>query len=255
MTAHPSPDDTHRALPATPGTPGRPDGALRVLLVDASDRGGHRPSTHVACASALAAEHAEVSLAAPAGVGDPGLVAAGAPVGPRGGSDGKAPAVRAAPVRARPVRTRHSPGRLRGPTLTWSTSRPRSSLASTRWSCDASHVGYRSSSPSTTPCHSGGRGPGRRRPGAAVAGRRRPHHPRRRATPISSRRAPRACPSTSCPWTWLSAARGSNAPPGQKRARPARGSHGSPARPGPALQGIGLLARAWPQVAAALARA
>jgi len=53
-------------------TPGRPDEALRVLLVDASDRGGIARYTE-ALRRALAAEHVAVSLAAPAGAGDDAL--------------------------------------------------------------------------------------------------------------------------------------------------------------------------------------
>ncbi len=81
MTAHPSPDDD-TVLPATTPSLGGADPAVRVLLVDASDRGGIARYTHC-LRDALQAEHTDVALAAPAGVGDVGLELRG----PRWGSD------------------------------------------------------------------------------------------------------------------------------------------------------------------------
>ncbi|MGA2522497.1 MAG: glycosyltransferase [Acidimicrobiales bacterium] len=62
---------------------------VRVLLVDASDRGGI--ARYTACLrDALVAEHAEVALAAPAGVGDPGLALRGPRWGPEVARMGRA---------------------------------------------------------------------------------------------------------------------------------------------------------------------
>jgi glycosyltransferase involved in cell wall biosynthesis len=80
MTAQPAPDTTDLALRAEPD--------VRVLLVDASDRGGIALYTRC-LRDALAAEHAEVSLAAPVGVGDPGLELRGLRWGPEVARMGK----------------------------------------------------------------------------------------------------------------------------------------------------------------------
>jgi hypothetical protein len=88
MTAHPLPDDD-AAPPAPPSPPVAPDAGLRVLLVDASDRGGIARYTRC-LRDALQAEHAEVALAAPAGVGDPGLALRGPRWGPAVAAMGKA---------------------------------------------------------------------------------------------------------------------------------------------------------------------
>src|SRR5579863_8182819 len=85
MTAHPRPDDTDTALPA----PVESHPALRVLLVDASDRGGI--ARYTGCLrAALRAEHVDVALAAPAGVGDAGLELRGPRWGPDAARMGKA---------------------------------------------------------------------------------------------------------------------------------------------------------------------
>src|SRR5580704_18729186 len=88
MTAHPLLDDD-AAPPAPPSPPVAPEAALRVLLVDASDRGGIARYTECLRA-ALVAEHAEVALAAPAGVGDPDLELRGPRWGPDVAKMGKA---------------------------------------------------------------------------------------------------------------------------------------------------------------------
>ncbi len=81
MTAHPSPDDIDHPGPATPEPLHVGEPAMRVLLVDASDRGGI--ARYTGCLrAALEAEHVSVALAAPAGVGDPGLVLRGPRWGP-----------------------------------------------------------------------------------------------------------------------------------------------------------------------------
>ena len=85
MTAHPRPDDTDTDLPA----PVAPHPALRVLLVDASDRGGIARYTRC-LREALRAEHVDVALAAPAGVGDRGLELRGQRWGPDAARMGKA---------------------------------------------------------------------------------------------------------------------------------------------------------------------
>ncbi|HXQ90638.1 MAG TPA: glycosyltransferase [Acidimicrobiales bacterium] len=73
MTAQPSSEDIDLATPQ-PGAPsGAPEPSVRVLLVDASDRGGIARYTRC-LRSALEAEGAQVALAAPAGVGDHDLV-------------------------------------------------------------------------------------------------------------------------------------------------------------------------------------
>jgi glycosyltransferase involved in cell wall biosynthesis len=77
MTAQPLPDDFGPAdsRSAGAGTPSR------ILLVDTSDRGGI--ARYTACLRrVLEAEHLDVALAAPAGVGDPGLVLRGTRWGP-----------------------------------------------------------------------------------------------------------------------------------------------------------------------------
>jgi len=89
MTAQPLPDDSTSEPPPTPPPSVAPGTALRVLLVDASDRGGIARYTHCLRA-ALQAEHVEVALAAPAGVGDPGLVLRGPSWGAEVASMGKA---------------------------------------------------------------------------------------------------------------------------------------------------------------------
>ncbi len=80
MTAHPLPDDID---PDPPGAPSPSPGpmALRILLVDASDRGGIARYTRC-LREALQDEHVEVALAAPAGVGDADLVLRGPRWGP-----------------------------------------------------------------------------------------------------------------------------------------------------------------------------
>ena len=80
MTAHLSPDDDS-VLPAAAPSPGEPDPGLRVLLVDASDRGGIARYTRC-LREALQAEHTDVALAAPVGVGDRGLEIRGPRWGP-----------------------------------------------------------------------------------------------------------------------------------------------------------------------------
>jgi glycosyltransferase involved in cell wall biosynthesis len=81
MTAQPSPEDMHRATAPTSAPRDASEAALKVLLVDASDRGGIARYTRCLRA-ALQAEHAEVALAAPVGVGDPDLVLQGRRWGP-----------------------------------------------------------------------------------------------------------------------------------------------------------------------------
>lgn|GEM_PF-475567 len=86
MTAPPVPDATH--LPPavayaerTPTSPAAAAASLRVLLVDASDRGGI--ARYTACLrAALAAENVTVALAAPPGVGDADLALRGQRWGP-----------------------------------------------------------------------------------------------------------------------------------------------------------------------------
>ncbi|HVA02318.1 MAG TPA: glycosyltransferase [Acidimicrobiales bacterium] len=73
MAAQPSLDEFDSLLPLAPAPRGTLERALRVLLADASDRGGIARYTQCLRA-ALVAEHAEVALAAPAGVGDPELL-------------------------------------------------------------------------------------------------------------------------------------------------------------------------------------
>ncbi|HUY22610.1 MAG TPA: glycosyltransferase [Acidimicrobiales bacterium] len=88
MTAHPSPDDPDGVVPAQAPVPAAPV-HLRVLLVDASDRGGI--ARYTACLrSALEAERVDVALAAPAGVGDPGLALRGPRWGPEVARMGRA---------------------------------------------------------------------------------------------------------------------------------------------------------------------
>jgi len=89
MTAQPEPDPSTGSFPPTPGDV--PNGAsptrrvradpVKVLLVDASDRGGI--ARYTACLrDALGQEGAEVGLAAPPGVGDPRLSLRGPRWGP-----------------------------------------------------------------------------------------------------------------------------------------------------------------------------
>jgi glycosyltransferase involved in cell wall biosynthesis len=88
MTAQPLPDDIDPDPPGAPSpSPGR--SALRVLLVDASDRGGIARYTRC-LREALQDEHVEVALAAPAGVGDADLVLRGPRWGPDVARMGKA---------------------------------------------------------------------------------------------------------------------------------------------------------------------
>ncbi len=89
MTAHPFSDDSDAAPSAPPSPAVAPAAGLRVLLVDASDRGGIARYTRC-LRDALQAEHAEVALAAPAGVGDPDLVIRGPRWGPDVAAMGKA---------------------------------------------------------------------------------------------------------------------------------------------------------------------
>jgi len=81
MTAQPSPEDIDLATPETDAPSDAAVPALRVLLVDASDRGGIARYTRC-LRSALEAEHTQVALAAPAGVGDRDLVLRGRRWGP-----------------------------------------------------------------------------------------------------------------------------------------------------------------------------
>ncbi len=89
VTAHPLPDDVDSATPGTPSPRVTTAAPARVLLVDASDRGGIARYTRC-LRVALEAEHAEVALAAPAGVGDAGLVLRGPRWGPDIAAMGKA---------------------------------------------------------------------------------------------------------------------------------------------------------------------
>src|SRR5579863_1384549 len=89
MTAQPSPGDTAPARPGRPSPSDEPEAAMRVLLVDASDRGGI--ARYTGCLrAALQAEHVEVALAAPTGVGDRGLELRGPRWGPDAARMGKA---------------------------------------------------------------------------------------------------------------------------------------------------------------------
>ncbi len=85
------PRSSHEAAPAGPRSSSGTDGhdPVRVLLVDASDRGGIALYTR-RLRAALEAEHAEVALAAPAGVGDPDLELRGLRWGPDVARMGKA---------------------------------------------------------------------------------------------------------------------------------------------------------------------
>ena len=89
MTAQPFPPDIDPKQPAAPTPAVAPVPALRVLLVDASDRGGIALYTRCLRA-ALQAEHLDVALAAPAGVGDPDLLLRGPRWGPDVAGMGKA---------------------------------------------------------------------------------------------------------------------------------------------------------------------
>src|SRR5579863_9947917 len=89
MTAHLLRDDNDTVHQTTPSSPAAPEAAPRVLLVDASDRGGI--ARYTGCLrAALQAEHVEVALAAPAGVGDGDLVLRGPRWGPDAARMGKA---------------------------------------------------------------------------------------------------------------------------------------------------------------------
>src|ERR1700681_1564768 len=81
MTAQPTPEDVNLAIPGTGASPLSTEPALHVLLVDASDRGGIARYTQC-LRTALEAEHTQVSVAAPVGVGDPDLVVRGPRWGP-----------------------------------------------------------------------------------------------------------------------------------------------------------------------------
>ena len=76
-------------MPGTAAPRDASEAALRVLLVDASDRGGIARYTRC-LRSALEAEHTHVALAAPAGVGDADLVLRGPRWGPAVDRMGKA---------------------------------------------------------------------------------------------------------------------------------------------------------------------
>jgi glycosyltransferase involved in cell wall biosynthesis len=89
MTAQPLPPDIDTASPSATLPSVAPESAMRVLLVDASDRGGIARYTRC-LRVALEAEHAAVALAAPAGVGDPDLVLRGPRWGPEVARMGKA---------------------------------------------------------------------------------------------------------------------------------------------------------------------
>ena len=89
MTAQPSPEDIDVAIPGMTAPRDASEAALRVLLVDASDRGGIARYTQCLRA-ALEAEHTQVALAAPAGVGDADLVLRGPRWGPAVDRMGKA---------------------------------------------------------------------------------------------------------------------------------------------------------------------
>jgi len=89
MTAHLSPDHIDRVVPTAAPVLGDSGDAPRVLLVDASDRGGI--ARYTACLrAALRAEGLDVALAAPEGVGDPGLFLRGPRWGPEVARMGKA---------------------------------------------------------------------------------------------------------------------------------------------------------------------
>jgi len=89
MTDLPLHQDSAVAQRRVSPRPDAPEPAARVLLVDASDRGGIAHYTR-SLRAALAAEHADVALAAPAGVGDPDLVIRGPRWGPDVDRMGKA---------------------------------------------------------------------------------------------------------------------------------------------------------------------
>ena len=89
MTAQPSPENIDTATATTAAPLDTSEAVLRVLLVDASDRGGIAHYTS-SLRAALEAEHAQVALAAPVGVGDPGLVLRGPRWGPEVARMGKA---------------------------------------------------------------------------------------------------------------------------------------------------------------------
>jgi glycosyltransferase involved in cell wall biosynthesis len=89
MTAQLSPQNIDLTTARAVASPDAPEAAVRVLLVDASDRGGIAHYTR-SLRAALEAEHAQVALAAPAGVGDPGLLLRGPRWGPEVARMGKA---------------------------------------------------------------------------------------------------------------------------------------------------------------------
>jgi glycosyltransferase involved in cell wall biosynthesis len=89
MTVQPFPPDIDPKQPAAPTPAIAPVPALRALLVDASDRGGIALYTRCLRA-ALQAEHLDVALAAPAGMGDADLLLRGPRWGPDVAGMGKA---------------------------------------------------------------------------------------------------------------------------------------------------------------------
>ena len=187
MTAHPSPDDdtVHLGAPSAD----RPDRS-RVLLVDASDRGGIARYTR--CLRDALAGRARRRGSGRAGRrrrSRPRAARArgGGPTWPGWERSGSTRCAWASSARARcaPIS-----GPWPGPAPTWSTSRPRWSPASTP--LVLRRISRRVPVVLTIhdPVPARRRGPRRRRPGAAVAGRRRPHHPRRRATPLRGGQRP-----------------------------------------------------------------
>jgi glycosyltransferase involved in cell wall biosynthesis len=125
MTAHPLPDDIEPTAPGSPAAPAATDAVMRVLLVDSSDRGGIARYTG-ALRSAHEAEHVEVALAAPPA----SATLRGLRWGPDVAQMGRGAALHHAPGRARPVRARLGPGRgavwpRRGPRADRGGPRPR----------------------------------------------------------------------------------------------------------------------------------
>ena len=233
MTAQPL---TRRHRPDPPAAPcWRSSPSRRCGSCSSTPRtGAASPATPTAFASRSQAEHVDVALAAPAGVGRPRPRAAGPALGPRrrpawerhgstrcasASSDPSALAFARAVVagasldRPRPDRggPRPRPARA-GPDLATGARRPHD----------------------PRPRAPRGRGARRRRPGAAVAGRRRARSSTARSRAASWKPAPRGCRSTWCRSTSRSGARPSRRAEARKRARPRRRSHGAPARPGPA---------------------
>jgi glycosyltransferase involved in cell wall biosynthesis len=89
MTDLPLSQHSADATPRAASRPDAPEPGARVLLVDASDRGGIAHYTRCLRA-ALEAAHADVALAGPPGVGDPDLVISGPRWGPDVDRMGKA---------------------------------------------------------------------------------------------------------------------------------------------------------------------